>query len=372
MVEYRFNNVKGVHAVSDNLKKNDYLQRIAKRIKKVMENRNINQAELIALAENHGYVLRQSTLSKILSDSASMSIISIVQIANTLGIDLNDLLSESNSLEVRNHKDSPSTTAQTNLIRRADSREMRPYLNSYYTYFFPTKSSDEGLLSGNLLFTHSDDKSKCIARFSFETGKRDIKNKPIKKEYEGELVISRNMSAAYCVLINEEIGEISYILFNYIPILYEDLRCRVALVLTSSAGASRIPTVHRMIISREAINPADLDILKGQLYLNESEILISESGLERFLSDKRLDPSFIDYFCKPGQQAKFLGLSPVPYYLFDEAVIRSAFLDSEVKTVAINLIRQYSASPKYNKIGSKCDELVYKFLSHKRSEENGN
>ncbi len=353
--------------MSDNLKKNEYLQRIVKRIKKVMENRNINQSELIALAENHGYVLRQSTLSKILSDSASMSIISIVQIANTLGIDLNDLFSESNNLEVRNYRDIPSTTVQTNLIRRADSQEMRPYLNSYHTYFFPTKSSDEGLLSGNLVFTPSDDKSRCIARFSFATGKRDIQNKPIKKEYEGELVISRNMSAAYCVLMNEEIGEISYVLFNYIPIIYEDLRCRVALVLTSSAGASRIPTVHRMIISREEINQEDLDILKGQLYLNESEILISESGLERFLEDERLPREFREYFCKPGQEAKFLGLSPVPYYLFDEAVIRSAFLDSKIKTNAINLIRQYSASPKYNKVGSKCDELVYKFLSRKPS-----
>ncbi|MGN1369311.1 MAG: helix-turn-helix domain-containing protein [Aristaeellaceae bacterium] len=358
--------------MSDNVKKNEYLQRVVKRIKKVMESRNINQTELIALAENHGYVLRQSTLSKILSDSASMSIVSIVQIANTLGIDLNDLFSESNSLEVRSYRDKPSTAVQTKLIRRADSQEMRPYLNSYHTYFFQTKSSDEGLLSGKLDFLPSDDKSRCIARFSFATGKQDIQNRPIKKEYEGELVISRNMSAAYCVLISEEIGEISYILFNYMPILYEELRCRVALVLTSSAGASRIPTVHRMIISREEISPEDLDMLKGQLYLNESEILISESGLERFLSDERLDPEFINYFCKPGQEAKFLGLSPVPYYQFDEAIIRSAFLDSKVKTDAINLIRQYSASPKYNKIGSKCDELVYKVLNHKQSEKVGN
>ena len=349
--------------------KNDYLFRISMRIKNVMKSRDINQAELIALAGNHGYIIRQSTLSKILSDSTCMSIISVVQIANTLGIDLNDLFSESNSLEVRNYRDTSSADVPKNLIRRADSQEMRPYLNSYYTYFFPTKSSDEGILTGRLQFTHSDDKSKCLAHFSFETGKRDIQNNPIKKEYEGELIISRNMSAAYCVLTNETIGEISYILFNYIPIIYEELKCRVALVLTSSAGASRIPTVHRMIISRDEINPADMDILKGQLYLNESEILISESGLERFLSDERLDSSFIEYFCKAGQDAKFLGLSPVPYYLFDEAIIRSAFLDSKVKTKAISLIRQYSASPKYNKVGSKCDELVYKFLSDKHTEE---
>ena len=361
---------KGVRNMSDRLTKNEYLHRVVMRIKKVMENRKMNQSDLIALADRHGYILRQSTLSKILSDSASMSIVSIVQIANTLEIDLNDLLSESDSLEVRILKDSLPTNEQINLIRRADSQEILPYLNTYHTYFFPTKSSDEGLLSGSLRFTPSEDNSKCIARFSFETGKQDIKNQPIKKEYEGELVISRNMSAAYCVLTSEKIGEISYLLFNYIPIIYENLKCRVALVLTSSAGASRIPTVHRMIISREEISPADLEILKGQLYLNQSEILISEAGMERFLHDERLDQSFIDYFYNPGQETKFLGLSPMPYNHFDESVIRSAFLDSKVKTKAINLIRQYSAAPKYNKVGSKSDELVYRFLSDNCSEGN--
>ena len=349
--------------MNEKISKKDYHQTIVARIKRVLANRNLNQVDLINLAKQHGYTLRQSTLSKILSDSSNMSIISIVQIANTLGIDLNDLFSESDSHDVRFFRDAPASTEQSNLIRRADSQEMLPYLNSYYTYFFPTKSSDDGLLAGRLHFTPSEDNSKCIARFSFETGKRDVKNQTIKKEYEGELVISRNMSAAYCVLTNEKIGEISYLLFNYIPIIYENLRCRVALVLTSSAGANRIPTVHRMIISREEIKPADLEILKGQLYLNESEILISESGLERFFHDERLDKCFLEYFHKPGQEAKFLGVSPVPYYLFDESVIRSAFLDSKVKTKAINLIRQYSAAPKYNKVGSKSDELVYRFLS---------
>ncbi len=351
--------------MGSNLEKIEYLKRITSRINGVMHDRGISQSGLIALAEHHGYFLKQSTVSKILSDSSNMSILTLVQIANTLGIDLNDLFSESNSIEVRSHQHMEVAT-QSNLIRRADSPEMRPYINSYYTYFFPTLSSDERLLSGILEFTPSEDKSTCIARFGFETGKHNVHNKPIKKEYEGEFVISRNMSAAYCSLVNEEIGEISYILFNYMPIIYEDLKCRVALVLTSSAGANRMPTVHRMIISRDEISPEDLEILKGQLYLNESEILISQSGLERFLADERLDDSFRDYFCRAGQDTKFLGLSPVPYYLFDEAVIRSSFLDSKVKTDAINLIRQYSASPKYNKVGSKCDEWVFKFLSRKQ------
>ncbi len=50
--------------------------------------------------------------------------------------------------------------------------------------------------------------------------------------------------------------------------------------------------------------------------------------------------------------------------------MKNGFLDSKVKTKAINLIRQYSAAPKYNKVGSKSDELVYRFLSDNCSEGN--
>ena len=348
--------------MSKNTDRNTFQMRIAERIKQVMEKQGINQATLLTLAEQHGYHLRQSTLSKMLSDASSMSIANVVQIANTLRIDLNDLLSESSSLEVRVYKPTQPESSQSRLVRRADSLEMRPYLNPYYTYFFPTLSSDDGVLSGKLCFTPSEDNSKCLAQFSFETGKRDAQNRPITKEYHGELILSPTMSSAYCMLINEEIGEISYILFNYIPIIYENLYCRVALALTASAGANRMPTAHRMIITKEKLSPSAIDVLKGQLFLNESEILISEAGLERFLQDPRLDDSFKDYFCKPDQGIKFAGLSPVPYYFFDESIIRGAFLDPEIKNSAINLIRQYYASPKYNKVGTKCDEIVYKFI----------
>lgn len=354
------------------LTKKEYMERISKRIRLVMEKENINQAKLLTMAKNHGYDLRQSTLSKILSDSASMNIPNIVQIANTLNVNLNDLLSESDSLDVRTYQESEPTSGQSRLIRRSDSLEMRPYLNSYYTYFFPTPSSSgDSILSGRIRFEHSEDKSKCIAKFSFETGKRDSQNKAIVKEYEGDLILSPTMSAAYCTLISEEIGEISYILFNYIPIIYEDLYCRVALVLTASAGANRMPTVHRMIITKEELTSKELSIVKGQLYLNKSEILISESGLESFLRDENLDESFEQYFCKPNQNSKLLGLSPVPYYCFDESVIQNSFLSPKVKNEAINLIRKYSASPKCNKIGIKCDDAVYKFITNAKKEEQG-
>jgi len=355
----------------DNSAKKEYLSKIAERLKWAMTKKSINQTKLISLAMNAGYDMKQSTLSKMLSGSSSnMGILNIIQAATILHIDLNSLFSFDDSVEVafRNEHTSESLE-ESPFICRADDMHMRAYLKNYHTYFFPTLSSDERILKGDLAFFPSEDRSKCLASFKFKTGKYNTQNQEIEKKYEGELILSDVMRAGYCTLRSNDIGEISYLLFSYFPIVYETLKCRVALVLTSSAGANRMPTAQRMLICEDELSTDDLEILQGQLFLNESEILISEVGLDRFMEDKYLDESFKEYFCKPEQNVKFAGLSPIPYYRFDESVIRDAFLDTNVKVNAISLIRRYSASPKYNKIGSRCDELVYKFICQKEREQ---
>ena len=343
--------------------KKKYQKRISQRLKYAMKEMKYTQMDIISIAEDKGYSLKQSTLSKMLSESCtSMALTNLVEISNILNLNLNELLAFDFDVEVSIPDSSKKDSMPSQLICRADSPQMRAYLGTFNTYFFPTKSSDEKILMGKLKFYPSDDNSRCLAQFSFKTGKNDEENKPIEKKYDGELILSPTMSAAYCMLKNEEIGEISYMLFQYIPILYEKLKSRVALVLTASAGDHRMPTVHRMIISKDNLSEFSLNYLQGQLYLNESEILISEIGLEKFLEDKNLDESFKSYFCKPDQNVKFAGLSPMPYYRFDESIIRESFLNTDVKINSINLIRQYSVSPKYNKIGSKSDELLYKSI----------
>ena len=273
--------------MKNELSKEEFLERVRKRIVNIMDSNGLSQAYVLAQAQEQGYTLRQSTLSKIISDGSSMSLSNIVQISNILNLDLNDLLSESENLDVRLR--APISSGQNNmrLIFDPKTQDMKPYLGEYYAYFFSTVSSEDKILMGKLVFEASLDKKRTLASFSFETGKMNAENKPIKKEYKGELFLSPAMSAAYCALKSEEIGEISYLIFNYKYINYEKLECKVLLSLTSSAGSNRVPTVHRMIITRKEIPIEELDLLRGQLYLNDSEILISESSLERFLADKR-------------------------------------------------------------------------------------
>ena len=373
--------------------KADYYSLISKRLRQAVESSGLKQSTIIAIAKKRNYSLRQSTLSKMLSKEAqSISLKNVVELSNILELDLNNLLSTDPHAVFNPPQKAESHSPS--LIYRADHPEMRAYLNNYYTYFFPTKSSDENILKGELSFEASPDYSKCNAYFKLDTGQiyrnKERYGEKIIKEYVGELILSPSLGVSYCILKNEEIGEISFIMFRYIRKLNENLESRNALVITPCAGDHRMPTAHRMIITQTALDDDDLSYLQGQLYLNESDILISKKGLDTLFKSRKKDLSKLKNYSnyslssdKNNLSAKakqitphntsdnssnaqdFLGIRPSLYYKFDESVIRSAFLDKNTKIKAINLLREYSESPKYNKIGDKCDEIIYEYIMQK-------
>lgn len=347
-----------------------YYRTISMRLKSALETSGMKQADILTAAESLGFSLRQSSLSKAFNnDGSSISVLTLSEIAQILKIDMNDLLSFSSEtkMKVKENLNDTSARANNEFITNPTDFKMRAYLNSYHIWFFPTKSADNKLLKGNMSIYASDDNQKTLVRLSFKTGKSNSEGE-ITKEYYGSLIISPIMSAAYCLLQNDEIGEISFVLFSFIPVLYEKHRSSIALVLTSCAGGKRLPTAHRMIMSIDDIPDEKMDILKGQLYLNDSEILISEERMAAFLKDKRLSNEFVECF-KPKIESSLVGgLTPSLYYHFNESLIRAFHLDENDKLNAIHLIRQYAVSHRYNKVG-RCNELLMKTLSYEQSKE---
>ena len=63
------------------------------------------------------------------------------------------------------------------------------------------------------------------------------------------------------------------------------------------------------------------------------------------------------------------------YYSISEAHIRALHIPRDEKVKALCALRGKSSSPKYNKIGSKCDELIFEYLCrgklHMENEQNG-
>ena len=272
------------------MNKKDYCEAIGNRILTVMNNLGMKQKDLLELAEVRGYGIKQAVLSKICNGTLeNPSIMTLVQIADILNIDFNELFSldlnimPSSVIQKPSTRDKGHEALDNQFITNPNDVYMKPYLNSYHAYFLPTKSDEYTPLHGLLTFKCSDDNERVIADFCFKTGKRDGLGGEIEKRYKGEMVISPHMSAVYCWLRNDEIGEISYIMFHYIPITYERLFSRLGLVITSCAGNPRVPTAQRIIISVPEIKQEDLDIIQGQLYMNTREILISELGMEKML-----------------------------------------------------------------------------------------
>ena len=352
-------------------KDNQYLTAIGERIKSILNEHNMSQEDVRMAAAEKGYDIKQADLSKICNGkSANPRAETLAQIADILNVSLDDLLSldiNKTSIAEKAHptrKSSIESSIHEMFITAPDNSHMKSYLKSFHVYFFPTKSDESAIIKGQLEFKKSEDSKKVIATLDFKTGKNDDQGKEIAKHYEGELIISPFMYSAYCWLKNEEIGELLYMIFNYIPIAYEGLYSRVALVLTSCAGDPRVPTALRMLISIPEIKDEDLEIIKGQLYLNGREILISELGMNEMLKRKEIqeNESIKEILQQDGKDLIKLGVKPVMYYKFEEASIRNTFLDDDSKLLLINLLRQYASMPRYIKVGKKSDRFLYDFL----------
>lgn len=349
--------------------KTEYYKLVSQRLKKLQHESGYDRKYILDTAKRRNLVLSSTYLSRMLSDKGkgeTISLPDLVSVAQIFDTDLNELLSTdphvmpsftSKKVHERKEGDSEFIVAPTG--------KMRAYLNTYYTYFFHTSPplNSQELIKGILKIEPDEKKEKTVASFEFETGKKNEEGEPIKKRYSGDVIISPDQQAVYISLINDEICEISYIIFHYMPILYEKLICRVALALTSSSGDSnglRVPTAHHMILSAYELDekcPEVLELLKGLLYMNENEILISEKNLRLFMD--KAPKAFKEYYAAKDGSALIEGFAPVSYYQLSESSLRAAKLDEQVLNDAINLLRQYSTTPKNNKIKSRYDSNLF-------------
>ncbi len=347
--------------------KRAYYSTVISRIKAAIKEKGLSQADIEEMSSKKEYALYQSTISKLLQDNpASLNLFHIVELASLLNLDLNKLLALKES-ESSFFKETNPTISRDLFIRNPNDPRMRPYINTYYIYFLPTKSTDKEMIRGTLRFYVSENGSKCNAELKFKTGKISYANKPVEKIYHGEMIISDTMDACYITLQSDDFAEISYIILHYISVLFEPFLGCLGMALTSSAGASRVPTAHRILLSLYELEPEDIDILKGQLYMNNKEIIISAKGLQKFSEDSRVPKEFIDYFIQKnedGSVSDFLGIPSTSYFRIDESIIRDAFISASSKLDGLSLLRQYTVSPKYVKIG-RADSILHDYLTVK-------
>lgn len=338
-----------------------YCAEVVERIKLLLDERKVSQGMLAAKSG-----LGQSTVSKFLAGDTRVSLIHIAKICRALEIDPGEILSLDNS---RNGVASNHELFENDvLICDPAHPAFKGYLRKFEVYFNSTISSENKILHGNLTFQPSVNKRYCMAELILDTGKKDMDGSLIQKRYRGKMTISLSMSACYCILTEVDIGEICAVVFNHMFLFNEELACRMACVSTVSSGGNKRPTIHRLLLSRIALdvenpNGDDFKFLRGQLALNTSDILIEKKAYEKM---KQHESSFV------GQNGirELLDESEASWehlevYRINESRVHSSSCETKDKIRLISLLRSYSMSEKYNKISTKTDEYIYSYLESK-------
>ena len=343
----------------------EYYTEVARRLRRAANEKNMTEGDIVRLCKENGFSITQSAISKMLSVTKapeySITLINCIQVCKALDVPLMSILDhtrEDMSLFDTLKTSQSGSSKRMPLVYNTEEDEFKGYLGKFYTYFFSTISAEEELLQGEVDFDRSPSGEYCAASYQLNTNKKDSRNETIYKHYEGELIISVRMHACYCFLCNNEIGEICFLVFHHMYLNNEELLCRLATAVTVSAGDNRRPTMHRVLLSRRKLEKEELSVIRSQLLLNTTDILISTRCYDELCETDALPAEMQD-------SDGFIRILPKEtYYSISEAHIRALHIPREEKVKALCALRGKSFSPKYNKIGSKCDELIFEYLYH--------
>lgn len=361
-----------------NMTEDEYSILVIDRLMEYMKKRGVKQLDLSRESN-----ISQSTLSKILNREAKLTLQHIFKICNALKVDPEILLSFDQEVVASSLQSTDYGLINKKyvdveiLIRKTIHPAFKGYITDepLYIYLYSTISSESSILEGTIKFEDSRDHAFCKATMSLLTGQTNSIGESVTKDYHGELIISLAMGSCYCILISPEIGEICSLCFKHSFLFNQKLVCRVATVISTSSGTNRLPIMQRALLTDKKlqvndVSHPDYNFVRGQLKLNDSEIILSDSActeiktnldsisgeLKIFLSEcMKLDNKFDNSFT---------------FHIFDETKIRSINVASNAKAEGISILRNLSISPPYNKISTKTEEFTFQYINGKNDVKN--
>lgn len=372
-------------------------QIISKNLNEILSDRCISKESLCDFIEKEkGFTTSRPNLSRCLNhpDKNSPPLAFLLACCDYLNISFTNLISENFDKNeklrdsnknppylidtpslTRIYEESYSSTTKSSLedqqqaqndpffIDDPNSPLFKKYIQTYYCYFYPTVSdenkSEDTLLTGELKLYGEN--GECKAKLTIDTGTLNEDGKPNLKIYEGSFILSTSVHCIHCILKSKEVGEYCFIVFRHSHVNYDSLDCRMAEVLsTSSTVDKRYPTVLRMFLSNQKISDEDLRIIAPHLWLNYSQITITEAGLLSLedISDdyKTIIHNLLDK------------KDPEMMYRFkeDDALkIAEEYLSKEELPIFLAELRLKSFAYRYNKVSPKLDSTVWTLLSKK-------
>lgn len=283
---------------------------------------------------------------------------------------LNDFLTEvKKSYHTKKNKTVAIIYENDNILARPNNKTFKYYEGKYFCMFHSTDSSDPKCIHAEMEIIREHSLNQCITTLIIKEGDKAI------KEYDGLFVFNTHYNMWYSVMVGKEKQEICLIAAPHFNSTIRNNQLNVALVITTSAGMQKRPTMHRMFISRNKINEEQEKLILAQLKFNDDTISISETSLTHLEADikKELkdttDQEDIRRYNAVLKCIEEIRKSPSEkYYKIDEAIIYDSNKISNNKSIlsyAICKIRQYTDNKYYNKLSDTVHEICTKVMNIK-------
>lgn len=359
---------------SEDAVKREMNQRIIDNINYLMEQsqgstKPYSQKGFVSFCQtNYGIAFNQGTVSRILNPSENRypSPAFVYYMSKYLNVDLDFLMFQDCSQPdkiLRLTQTANERSKQNNLIFDISHPFFEQYIGDYECHFCPTISKEakkEQFLHGTIHIREDWNNLCCRVEIRLNTNQLiQGTNEPYYKIYKGTMFISGRLETCYCIVENPELGECNFIAFRHVrPPNNTNYLGGMAAVLTVSAGGDNVPTMHRMLINRGHINDQKLNILKGNLKLNHSKILISKEEFDTVIQKLNLSEEVINRIINNAKTDT--------YYQISERTLRDISSDALRhinRSELISQIRDASTAIYYNKISKKLDEHIMELLN---------
>ena len=272
--------------------RDETIEKLQRVIEQCIEDRNLKQKDVLELCSEKGYTLKQSELSRILGRKTTLALYPAIALSDALEIDMSAVLYPN---RWRRRK---WDIASKSFITDATEQVIRSYLGTYHMLFHSTDAQEAKKLRGRfVLYSQKgeDGLPYCAALLSLETGEYNEEGEQRLKRYEGQFFISKQ-GVSYCILVNNENGDLSLIMFRDRLFLSGKVQSRMGLAMTIAAGEVKHPVVHKLVVYREEfvlsseqedrlINLMKMSGLDKDIYISSENLIeekasLKEKGLE--------------------------------------------------------------------------------------------
>ncbi len=252
-------------------------KKVTERIVKELKQRGIKQVELLKLCESARIrmPISQPDISKIYSGKKTLSLYQFAAVCKVLDMPMDYFVwgEDGNRDDFCNPHDS------ANLHDSGD--ELKCYVGQYHLYYLSTAQGEEKILKGVLNI--AQEKEFGQVRLEIDTGEVNRRGIQIQKVYEGRILVSSSLGAAYLIFKNESIGEMCMMCLRHRNYSVKDMECRIGLALTMSAGELKEPTAHRCLVLRDFLDGKQLEELRSWLKLISDSFSIERDLLEKII-----------------------------------------------------------------------------------------